>query len=62
MENEIYMKPKEVQEYLQIGKNKVYSLCELKGFPAVKIGSNWRINRKKFERWLEQHEGMIVDL
>ncbi|MCI5500364.1 MAG: hypothetical protein MR384_07455 [Lachnospiraceae bacterium] len=42
------------------GKDKVYSLCALKGFPAIKFGSTYRIDRAKYKKWLEEHEGMKV--
>ncbi len=61
-EMETYMTPKEIMEHLQIGKDKAYSLCALKGFPAIKFGSTYRINKAKYMKWLEEHEGMKVSL
>lgn len=57
-----YLTPKQIQEHLQIGKDKVYSLCSLDGFPAIKFGSTYRINKTKYKKWLEEHEGMNVNL
>ena len=57
-----YLTPKEIQDILKIGRNKVYQLCSTKGFPAIKFGSTYRINKQKFEKWLEKHEGMDIYL
>lgn len=59
---ETYLTPKDIMEHLQLGKDKVYSLCSLKGFPAIKIGSTYRIDRTKYKKWLEEHEGMKISL
>ena len=48
--------------HLQLGKDKVYLLCALKGFPAIKFGSTYRIDKSKYRKWLEEHEGMKVSL
>lgn len=57
-----YLTPKELQVILQLGRNKIYQLCSLKGFPAIKFGSTYRIDKQKFLKWLEKHEGMNIDL
>ena len=59
---ESYLTPKDIMEHLQLGKDKVYSLCALKGFPAIKFGSTYRIDKVKYEKWLEEHEGMKISL
>ena len=61
-EIETYMMPKEIMEHLQIGKDKVYSLCALKGFPAIKFCSTYKIDKAKYKKWLEEHEGMKITL
>ncbi len=55
-----YLTPKDITNHLQIGKDKVYLLCSLKGFPAIKIGSTYRINPNKYEKWLDEHLGTTV--
>ena len=37
-------------------------MCELKGFPSIKIGSTYRINSVEFEKWLKENEGSKIDL
>lgn len=60
--NKEYYTPKELGEILSLGRNKVYRLCSIKGFPAIKFGSTYRINCIKFHKWLEVHEGMDIYL
>lgn len=57
-----YLTVKDVQDILQMGKDKVYQLCSLEGFPAIKIGKQYKINPEKFKKWLDRHEGMTVEL
>lgn len=59
---EEYLTPKDLQNILKIGRNKVYQLCALKGFPAIKIGSTYRINKTRFKRWLNSYEGLNINL
>lgn len=61
-EMESYLTPKDIMEHLQLGKDKVYLLCALKGFPAIKFGSTYRVDKSKYRKWLEEHEGMKVSL
>ena len=62
MEVEKYLTPKDIQQHLQIGKDKAYKLCALKGFPAIKINSTYRINSSKYFKWLQENESSIVNL
>lgn len=57
-----YLTPKDLQGILQLGRNKIYQLCSLNGFPAIKFGSTYRIDEQKFFKWLEKHEGMNINL
>ena len=47
--------PEEVMDYLNIGKNSVYTLLnsgELKGF---RIGRNWKIPRKALDLYVDKN-------
>lgn len=57
-----FITPKEMQKMLKIGRNKVNKLCSMKGFPAIKFGSTYRINKSKLFVWLEDNEGLKVYL
>lgn len=62
MQNTMYLTPKDVAVYLQVGKDKAYALCRLSGFPAIKFGASYRIDPKKFEKWLDEHIGDVISL
>lgn len=42
----------ELADYLNITKAAAYNLVHAKGFPSLKLGHNWRVDRNKLERWL----------
>ena len=45
----------ELAEYLQVPQNTLYRLAKARrdrGFPAFKIGRNWRVNLEQVEEWL----------
>lgn len=42
----------EIGEVLGISKNNAYFLVKSKGFPAIKIGRQYRIPREHFINWL----------
>ena len=46
---------KEIQEHLHIGHNKAYALVNLKGFPVMRLGNRWLIQKEKYLRWLEEN-------
>lgn len=46
-----FMTVPEVAEYLRISKTEVYNLVKMKGFPAAKLGKNWRISKVELNRW-----------
>ena len=55
-----YLTPKDIQEHLQIGRDKAYALCALKGFPAIKIGSSYRVDPIKYNDWLDKQSGTHI--
>lgn len=46
----------DMQEYLGIGRNKLFRLFQDPGFPAYRIGKDgpWLIRRHDLEKWLEE--------
>ena len=54
MEN--WLKIREVAEYLQVSREKVYKLAQQGKIPASKVGGQWRFKRKRIDRWLEGQE------
>ena len=57
-----YLTVKDIAEHLQIGKNKAYELCSLDDFPSIKIGSSYRVDQKKYLKWLKTHEDTGIQI
>jgi len=51
-----WLKIREIQEELGIGRTKVWQLVASGAVPAVRIGRSVRVNRRDFEEWLA-HQG-----
>ena len=47
-------------ELLQLGRDAVYNLTHVDGFPAIRIGRCVRINRELLQEWLNKNGGMIL--
>lgn len=43
----------DIQEHLNIGRNRVYALINLKSFPKIKIGNTYHIPEKQYLIWLD---------
>ena len=43
---------KDIQEILQLGKKKTHALFQTEGFPAIKIGRDYRIEIEAFKKWV----------
>lgn len=57
-----YLKPQDIMKHLQLGRDKVYELCRIPGFPAVKIGSSYRIDPEEYQKWLKRNVGKEISL
>ncbi len=49
-----YMNLEKVAKYLGVSKKTVYRLIDRDEIPAVKVGKQWRFNRKEVEAWLRK--------
>lgn len=47
-----FMTVKELQDELQISRNKAYELIHSGALPVIQIGRTYRIPRDKFEDWI----------
>lgn len=47
------MNVKEACEYLGLGRNTLLRLCQehTNGFPAVRVGNRWQIDRDLLSKW-----------
>lgn len=55
---------KEVEHLVQLNRVTIYRLIRDAGFPALKIGYQWRFPRAEVERWLSHHgksSGAVVE-
>ncbi len=46
---------RDLAEYLQVSKEKIYHLARSRSIPAYKIGSQWRFKRKEVDKWIEEN-------
>ena len=53
---------KDIQEHLQIGRNRVYQLIQIDSFPKIKIGNTDRIPKQKYLEWIQNNIGKTVFL
>ncbi|MFR8551930.1 MAG: helix-turn-helix domain-containing protein, partial [Coprococcus sp.] len=48
---------KDVQEHLQLGRNRVYQLIKIDSFPKIKIGNTYRIPKREYLEWVQNNIG-----
>ena len=60
MENNLpdMLTPKDVQDYLRLGRTKTYDLLKQKPFPVLVIGSALRIPKETFLNWLKESKAV----
>lgn len=51
----------DIQHILKISKTSVYRLLSSKSFHYVRIGGNYRISKKSFDKWFDGKEGGADD-
>lgn len=47
----------EVAEIMKMGNNKIYKLFKTDGFPAIKIGHDYRVEKSRFNKWINDYAG-----
>ena len=57
-----YLTVKMVGDILHIGKNKVYKLFNLPGFPYVQIGNKKLVEAESMRDFLRDHQGSRIKL
>jgi excisionase family DNA binding protein len=55
-EENLVMRAYEVRKMLGIGKNTLYSWCELKIIPHKRVGRLILFSRKSIQEWIENNE------
>lgn len=49
-----WMTLKDLAEYLQFSKEKIYHLARSNSIPCYKIGSQWRFRKEEVDKWVEK--------
>lgn len=49
-----FMTTEEVISFLRVNTRTLYRLIRAGGFPAVRVGRQWRIRRSDLEAWLHR--------
>lgn len=57
-----YISVSEASKIIKVGKDTIYKLAKQPGFPCVKIGKRYIINKGKLFEWVESHEGKEIIL
>jgi excisionase family DNA binding protein len=50
------LKVSEMARVLRIGLNNAYTLCRQPGFPALRIGGQYRIPTDRLRSWIREQE------
>lgn len=56
------MTVKELQEKLNIGRDKAYDLMHAKCFPSIKIGGRYYVQEVALQEWLTKNRYKIIKL
>ena len=49
----LVLTPMDIAAVLGISRNTAYEVIHSKGFPAFRVGKQYRVSRKRFLTWLE---------
>ena len=57
MQETVMYRVQDLQEILNIGRDKAYSLMKNRSFPAMRLGGRYMVTQEAFFRWLKSYEG-----
>ena len=52
----------ELSEYLRVHPSTIYKLLRTGDLPGFKVGSDWRFNTERIDRWCIEHSARKTDL
>ena len=52
----------ELSEYLRVHPSTIYKLLRSGDLPGFKVGSDWRFNTERIDRWCIEHSARKTDL
>ncbi|CAK7069555.1 helix-turn-helix domain-containing protein [Tissierella sp.] len=44
---------KDMEQFLQVSRSKAYELIKIEGFPAYKVGSEFRMLKSELVKWMK---------
>ena len=51
----LVLAPVEVAKVLRVSKNKAYEIVRSEGFPAFKVGKQYRVRRDRLFDWMDEN-------
>ena len=61
MQNEEFLKIKDVAALLKVGEKTLYSMAQTGELPAFKVRGQCRFSRKDIDAWIEQQKNTTQD-
>lgn len=53
--NDKWLTVDDLSAYLKISRTKLYTMTQKGQIPASKIGNQWRFDRDKIDKWMNEH-------
>ena len=50
----------EIADFLRVNKITIYRMAKKRAIPALKVGRQWRFEKKLIQRWIESQEGQFM--
>ncbi len=51
---------KDIQQIFRCGRTQLYELLNTRGFPTIRIGAKFYVEKKALEKWIAQNQGKRV--
>ena len=59
-ENIVMYTVKDVQQLFRCGRDKAYAIMQTGGFPSIRVGSTYLVEKKALEKWVDKQQGRRV--
>lgn len=50
----------DIQQIFKCGRKQLYEILNTRGFPSIKIGAKFYVEKKALEKWIAQNQGRTV--
>ncbi len=51
---------KDIQRIFKCGRKQLYEILNTRGFPTIRIGAKFYVEKKALEKWIAQNQGKKV--